>query len=212
MLRAVDDNNISVHAKNAVRGKSYFCPVCGSPMILNKGQIMVHHFKHKAKTCPDTWTYDMSDWHLGMQNLFPLESQEVVVSLDGVVHRADILYDNTVIEFQHSRISLPEFNERTQFFLSHGYRMAWVFDMGSFEKFIEKDVMHWPMTWRIFDDLDFSNPNFALWFCRDDNFAFRVRYPLFRGIKRFSDFLFWPDVELVLKNQAHVNDFFRGGL
>ncbi len=44
-------------------------------------------------------------------------------------HRADVCINNTVIEFQHSPISRPEFNKRNWFYTKAGYKVIWVFDL-----------------------------------------------------------------------------------
>ncbi len=51
----------------------------------------------------------MSEWHKIMQNYFPKESQEVVVSYKGRKHRADVLIGDVVLEFQFSPITAAEF-------------------------------------------------------------------------------------------------------
>lgn len=129
MFIALDESGDRVVASNAVRDMQYHCPVCGSPVILRSGLQNADHFAHVAGACADSWNYDMSEWHLEMQNFFPSEAREVVVKHNGIVHRADILIDNTVIEMQHSPITAEEFNDRNKFFQDLGYRIAWVFDV-----------------------------------------------------------------------------------
>lgn len=45
-----------------------------------------------------------------------------------IKHRADVCYNNYVIEFQHSHISATEFNERNWFYNAAGYKVIWIFD------------------------------------------------------------------------------------
>lgn len=206
MLRAVDASGNKVHALDAAKGTSYFCPACGSPMILHKGPVKVCHFKHKAKTCTDKWHYDMSEWHVSMQNLFPVDCQEIVVSSGDWIHRADVLADDTAIEFQHSPSSQEEFNDRCHFFLSQGYKMVWVFDMG--DRFPNGDNVRWRNAWHVFDNVDFSDDNFALWFCDEDRVARRVRYPV-GSPSRFGAFVFYPGVHLSLVDSVRAMDFFN---
>lgn len=71
----------------------------------------------------------MSEWHYSMQNRFPEEQREIIVKYKGQTHRADILYKNKIIEFQHSPISIDELEERNNFYNAAGYCMAWVFDV-----------------------------------------------------------------------------------
>lgn len=131
MFVAADKDGNKVLIENAVEGVEYFCPVCGRGVIIKaKGSLAVaQHFAHKkGESCPDKWRYDMSEWHRTWQNWFPKECQEVVVENNGVKHRADVLINGTVIEFQHSSITAEEIAERNKFYAECGYKIVWVFD------------------------------------------------------------------------------------
>lgn len=129
MFKAKSDNGMLIWADDADKGKKYTCPVCGGEVILRAGDINVPHFAHRGFECLDTWTYDMSEWHRRMQSNFPLECREVVLSKDGEIHRADILQDGVVVEFQHSPLSDSEFQDRNAFYRSFGYRVVWIIDV-----------------------------------------------------------------------------------
>ena len=96
------------------------------------------------------------------------------------IHRADILIDKTVIEFQHSPISAAEFEDRNEFFRSCGFRIAWVFDVS--EAFIDgriypseknQNVYCWLNPMRVFaagapiDDKSFG---YSVWFYWADDY------------------------------------------
>ena len=107
MLFAVDYNDNRVHIDETHSNQEYYCPYCGAPLTTKKGEIRQHHFAHKQNhLCSDTWershSYDISPWHNDWQSLFPKENQEVKLSLGDTKHRADVMIDRTVIEFQHS--------------------------------------------------------------------------------------------------------------
>ena len=70
----------------------------------------------------------MSEWHYNWQCLFPKECREVVVEKFGVKHRADVLINGFVVEFQHSSITAAEIMERNNFYLACDYAVIWVFD------------------------------------------------------------------------------------
>lgn len=227
MQFGVDDNGARVHIDSSMHGRSYYCPTCGHRLVMKKGDVKVHHFAHyPGSDCTDDWHYDgMSPWHQGMQDLFDKQYQEIVVTYDGKTHRADVLCDGTVIEFQHSDIMLDEVNDRIQFFLGLGYRVVWVFDiernLTKFEDVCsDEDVKlfctEWSHAWNRFDRFDFSNPDrLALWFCGygEDKFtAFRVKYPAFsenNGL-RFHSFRLWDESGLDLSpgSEVSVDDFF----
>ena len=158
MRIALDKNGNRVHIDSAKVGEEYFCPSCGSGLILRKGDIRIHHFAHKINCiCADSWHYDMTDWHHNWQSLFPVECQEVIKSLGGEKHRADVLIEETktVIEFQHSPLSSTEFEARNEFYNKLGYKVVWIFDVSEqyFDENIEnykKDLWRWERPLRTF--------------------------------------------------------------
>lgn len=132
MFTALTKDNKRISIECADEGEEYLCPVCGNPVFVKakESDNVRTHFAHKRNShCLDDWKYDMSDWHFEWQSKFPIESREVVVGRDGVVHRADILINDTVIEFQHSPISGKKFEERNSFYKNCGYRVVWLFDV-----------------------------------------------------------------------------------
>ena len=126
---AINEKGMRISAYDANKNDVYKCPCCGAEVILRAGDINCWHFAHKTSECLDTWNYDMSEWHHKMQGFFDPQYREVVISHNGETHRADILKDGVVIEFQHSPISGSEFCERNKFYTEAGYRLAWVFDV-----------------------------------------------------------------------------------
>lgn len=44
-------------------------------------------------------------------------------------HRADVLVDRTVIEFQHSIMPVKAFDDRNNFYFNLGYKVIWLFDL-----------------------------------------------------------------------------------
>lgn len=134
MYFAVDEQGKRTHVNKADTSFSYFCPVCGGELSIKRGTMKAHHFAHHpiVGACADTWHYDMSEWHRNWQSKFPLDAQEVVMKSEEV-HRADVFLaeKRTVIEFQHSRLSLEEFHKRNTFYTSFGYKVVWIFHMAS---------------------------------------------------------------------------------
>ena len=182
MFFANDQSGNKVHIDQTQRGSEYFCPCCNEKLILRKGKIRAHCFSHpKSSTCTDHWHYDMSDWHKNWQNRFPQEAQEVVKEFGGKRHRADVLLENEkcVLEFQHSKISNAEFNERNAFYKSLGYRVKWIFDVrgeeiepNTFYDYTtgktrrKKDQYRWKKPRDPFKEmeLDFVNQNVEIYF------------------------------------------------
>lgn len=130
MQIALDEIGNRVLADDAEKGNQYFCPVCRREVNICQGRIKIPYFAHRANdSCADSWNYDMSEWHRSMQERFPANQREVVVTHAGTCHRADVLCGNKVIEFQHSPISFDEIRERNDFYIAAGYSVAWVFDL-----------------------------------------------------------------------------------
>lgn len=162
MFIAIDEKGNRVEAAVANRDLQYYCPVCGNPVILRSGLQNADHFAHTANECEDRWNYDMSEWHIKMQGYFPVDTREIVIKHNGIVHRADLLIDKTVIEMQHSPISAEEFNDRNEFFRELSYRVVWIFDVrdkvdnGQIQYLDENTItrMKWKHPMRIFDVLD----------------------------------------------------------
>ena len=143
MFIALNANNEKVSIENADKICEYFCPVCNEKLSIKAtNSLSVRpHFAHKKGTeCIDTWRHDMSEWHYNWQCLFPEEFREVVVEKDGIKHRADVLINGCVIEFQHSPINATEIMERNIFYLNCGYNVIWVFDAnGKIKNSFDKD-------------------------------------------------------------------------
>lgn len=97
------------------------CPICGDPVQPKCGPIVRWHWAHLGRVDCDPWAEPDTAWHRNWQKAVPEDQREVVLG----DHRADIrAYDGTVIELQHSSISVTEICERER----HYGRMAWIFD------------------------------------------------------------------------------------
>ncbi len=131
--------------------EKYYCPICNQELIPRKGPKNVHHFAHK-QNCTDTWTHDKTKWHSDWQNMFPLEYQEITLKNENEVHRADVLYNNCVIEFQHSPISQKEFSDRNRFYNSQGLTVIWLFDIRKNSLYEQFDGYFWKTPFETFKD------------------------------------------------------------
>lgn len=158
MYYAVDAEGKRVSIDDAKQSQTYYCPICGEPLIQKRGTIKEYHFAHKSSSLCDQWHYDMSEWHRTWQLLFPPDTREVVVECNGIKHRADVLVSDTVIEFQHSRLSNSEFWERNRFYNAAGYEVLWIFDFFDVcdnEQVVRKEdddsMFCWKYPWHTFD-------------------------------------------------------------
>lgn len=139
MQFAIDENGVRTSINNSIKGKPYKCPCCGSEVIQKKGDIMIWHFAHKSLAdCVDYYDHK-GEWHRAMQELFPEKNREVYEKTFMYRHIFDILTDKgRIIEFQHSPISINDFQQRTHDYLLRSIfeetkRAIWVFDFSERE-------------------------------------------------------------------------------
>ncbi len=161
MLRcALNNKGERVHINDAQKGTKYFCELCKGELITKQGKQNAWHFAHKSKEECDSWGKNKTAWHIAWQDRFPKECQEFVINAK---HRADVFYNETVIEFQHSAISSDEVAERNCFYTSNGNNMAWLFDMRESVKLEQElqtyvgkniDIKSRKFTFCNFDDLE----------------------------------------------------------
>ena len=161
---AIDEKGNRINAIFAEKGKKYICPECGGTVILKYGEIKEPHFAHYGCECTDSWHYDMSEWHLSKQEYFDEQYREVVCTDGRRSHRADILKDGVVLEFQHSPITAEEFNDRNSFYMSLGYKVVWVFDV---EEQIENEDLYFEETKNNRDQMRWKYPKQVLKCCPD---------------------------------------------
>ena len=164
MFFANDSNKNRIAINDYSDRQDYYCPLCGEKVIAKRGTVRQHHFAHIRHTECDGWHYDMSEWHIQWQEMFPEEAREHVFEHNGKRHIADVFINDTIIEFQHSQLSCDEFEERNSFYISLGYRVFWVFDVceeydnEAIEESTKKDDLYvWKRpksTFRNFDSKD----------------------------------------------------------
>lgn len=176
MLFAVDYNDNRVHIDETHSNQEYYCPYCGAPLTTKKGEIRQHHFAHKQNhLCSDTWershSYDISPWHNDWQSLFPKENQEVKLSLGDTKHRADVMIDRTVIEFQHSIMPVKAFDDRNNFYFNLGNKVIWLFDLSDLleDQLFYKEIgnglkFHWRNPKKAFNNYDIQSGCIDLFF------------------------------------------------
>lgn len=133
-----------IHISEAESGDNgYICPFCYGKMIAKKGNIKEHHFAHENTRKCDEWYGNKGDWHIEMQDLFPKECQEVILTVGQEKHIADVCIQKAcgqrlVIEFQDSPLSYEEFKKRTEFWRTNNSEVIWVFNL------IGKDIREIP--------------------------------------------------------------------
>ncbi|MBR3804000.1 MAG: hypothetical protein IKJ14_01460 [Clostridia bacterium] len=218
MFIALDENNNRVHIDNAKRDKSYFCPSCGSKLIVKSGDYKVHHFAHaKNNHCIDVWHYDMTEWHYDWQNKFPLDTQEIVKFYNGEKHRADVLLEDKkiVLEFQHSSLSSFEFFKRNTFYNKLGYKVVWLFDVRDEydclkieESDKKENLWRWKYPRRTFESYNYKNKDVEIFLQFSEDFLCKVNWSIdclskFITGKSYSEETF---VDLFIKREKVLHE------
>lgn len=120
---------------------TYTCEGCGGVLIPRKGSVRVHHFAHASDAECDRWAQGMTEWHLTGQDRMQELGARLEVPCDGLEfnHRADAVFDahSTIVELQHSPISVDVFVERSEFYLSKFENLVWLFDARDFADRLE---------------------------------------------------------------------------
>ena len=197
MLFALDENGNKTYIDNTKRSENYYCPCCGSEMVLRMGDIRIHHFAHPSDSfCKDTWHYDMSEWHYDWQNRFPKEYQEIVKEKDGQKHRADVLLEKekVVFEFQHSPLSPDEFKDRNDFYNSLGYKVIWIFDVEEQHQNeqldnYKSDLWSWKRPKKTFNNFDCKNRDVQVYLQLDNEDIYLIKVTWCtpdNGLSRFA--------------------------
>lgn len=113
------------------KGLHGICPLCGAEVMSKCGDVRIPHWAHKSLKDCDSWSEGKTDWHIDWQDKFPMEWQELTITRENIVHRADVCVpgDNAVpaaiIEFQHSYLEHEELTEREKFYPN----LIWVVDV-----------------------------------------------------------------------------------
>lgn len=102
------------------------CPCCGGSLVAKCGRVNIWHWAHEAHD-PNCIIKPETEWHRGWKQYLRPELCEVHIVKNGVLKIADAVTPNgTVVEFQHSPISVDEIEYRENFYEN----MIWIFDVG----------------------------------------------------------------------------------
>lgn len=107
-------------------GEYAYCPYCDGDVVAKCGDINIWHWAHMPGCICDSWSEGETAWHLDWKSRFPPDTVEITVTKDDIRHRADVIINGVVVEFQHSHISPEQIRERESFY---GKNMIWVFDI-----------------------------------------------------------------------------------
>ncbi len=101
------------------------CGFCGGDIFAKCGGIRIWHWAHKSETSDCTGKEETA-WHREWKDEFPELCQEVIVEHNGKKHRADVIFDGIVYEFQSQSMRTEDMLERERFWCQTGRGFAWV--------------------------------------------------------------------------------------
>lgn len=140
MLVALANSKSSIPAWKAERDMSPFsCPECGEEVVLHKGQVRVHHYKHKPPiTCP--YGSGESDEHYtakkelyeslsGHPNIakFEIEYRGLAGTRPDVYFETKTPAYRVAIELQKSSQKVDDVERRTVTYNRLGVHVIWIF-------------------------------------------------------------------------------------
>lgn len=130
-LKLVDADQVSKTST-----QEYFCPGCKAPVFLKRGLKNIAHFCHYRNSDCQAFSEGESQVHLaGKRFLYDfIKNSGFEVSIEtylpNLKQRPDLLIktetEKIAVEFQCSLISVEKICQRTQGYMSAGYRVIWI--------------------------------------------------------------------------------------
>ncbi|MES2122515.1 MAG: competence protein CoiA family protein [Chlamydiota bacterium] len=125
------DGAETISTARALKGKTYHCPECNTPLRLRSGPHRRAHFYHSLaqKQCRQNQkTLEHLELQLKLLALFGPESTSMEHPFPEINRIADIAWHacKTVFEVQCSPISLAEAKSRCEDYAKSGYQLVWI--------------------------------------------------------------------------------------
>ncbi len=124
--------SICLVKQQAVGGKKFFCPGCGGPVRLRKGQVIRPHFAHISLKHCRYFSENESAQHLALKtSVYQWARKHNKVELEKwlpeIEQIADLLVEERLaLEIQCSSLSFKRLQERTHAYQQAGYRVLWL--------------------------------------------------------------------------------------
>ncbi|SED73817.1 Competence protein CoiA-like family protein [Rhizobiales bacterium GAS191] len=199
MLVAHHQDGIRVEASTALKGHIFVCPGCGDPVILKKGEIVVHHFAHYPGSVCEYGTgetlahmtakFEMAaslrrrGWHTEVEYVPPGNPNR---RIDVITWPPKLFNRGFVFEFQNTSISAKEMFQRADDYAALGYVQSWIpvwkperlkkVDHQPFPRYSVPQFEHWVQGF---------NLGHGLWYF--DHKAVEFRYA------KLTDYWLWAD-------------------
>nr|WP_154959257.1 competence protein CoiA family protein [Paenibacillus xylanexedens] len=135
-----------------VKDHQIFCPNCGGDVIFKNGTVNISHFAHRVAECkyvghePETKSHIkgktiLYEWLRGM---FPTAFVQYEMHIPTTGQIADVYVEHIdgvyagvkwAFEFQHSQMTIAQWEERHNLYESVDIQDFWIFDKAKFMKF-----------------------------------------------------------------------------
>jgi len=122
-----------VHAADAIKGGSYRCIECNTPMKVRGGKNRIPHFYH-LRVSPGCYLYNKSEDHLlvqlQIQNFLSPQEIQMEVPFLAIQRIADLVWEKEkiIFEIQCSPILLQTSQARIEDYRKIGYEVIWLLD------------------------------------------------------------------------------------
>ncbi|CAH0309154.1 Competence protein CoiA [Peribacillus sp. Bi96] len=160
MLRCITSNEDTLIASNCnvdttkilSTKKALLCPNCKSTVIYKPGKVKRPHFAHHNSECVTDYHEPETDSHVKgkeilyklLKSRFPRAEIEYEVYIPETKQIADVFIKHThgnfkglrwAIEFQHSQLSLTDWESRHNLYNTAGIQAFWILDKTTYLKF-----------------------------------------------------------------------------
>ena len=118
-----------VKKKTVVNQSELECPTCQRPVFIKKGPFKSPHFAHHDKKFCPSFSEGETKEHIEAKHLLFRWSEkqfELEAYLPLLQQRPDLLYHQLAVEVQCSSLAQKRMIERTNNYLSHGYKAWWL--------------------------------------------------------------------------------------
>ena len=93
---ALDSEKKHIHIESAKRGMTYFCEECDQPMIPVKGEVLSHHFRHKASEDEEVIYCGGEGFRHSRVKLFLHQMLENIVNKKYQLHGIQVNYEEKI--------------------------------------------------------------------------------------------------------------------
>ena len=93
---ALDSEKRHIHIESAKRGRTYFCEECEQPMIPVKGEVLSHHFRHKASEDEEVKYCGGEGFRHSRVKLFLHQMLENIVNEKYQLHGIQVNYEEKI--------------------------------------------------------------------------------------------------------------------